>query len=151
MKTKDAIRSLGAAMGLPGLALDAENTCNLMIDDRQEVYLSGDPEGSVLRLNAVLGDLAELRVDPTKMLEVNYTAAESGGGALSVNRQTREVVYVRTLDLTGHDAQSVTKALESFIGYAAFWLENLGDLTAPDTAALRGPAVSAETETIIRV
>jgi hypothetical protein len=150
MKTKDAIAALGTAMGLPALALDTENTCSLMIDDRQEVYLSGDPDGNILRLHAVLGDMAALRADPELMLEVNYNATESGGGALSINRMTAEVVYVKTLDLAGLDAAGVTAALEHFIGYATFWLENIGTLTASD-AGDPAAGVGALDETIIRV
>lgn len=150
MKTAEAIKTLGTAMGLPALALDAENTCNLMIDGRQEVYLSGDPGGSVLRMHAVLGDATELRADPTRMLEVNYHADESGGGALSINRMTGEVVYVRSLDLTGHDAAGVTSALETFLRYAAFWMEHVGTLSHSVEDARLG-AQAGDPETIIRI
>jgi hypothetical protein len=150
MKTAEAIKTLGTAMGLPALAFDAENTCNLMIDDRQEIYLSGDPDGSVLRMHAVLGDATELRADPTRMLEVNYNADESGGGALSINRITGEVVYVKSLDLTGHDAAGVTSALETFLRYAAFWMEHVGTLSQP-VADPRLGGQAGDAETIIRI
>ena len=150
MKTRDAITALGTAMGLPGLALDGENTCTLMIDGKQEVCLSGDPDGHVLRLCAVLGDMAALRADPGRMLEVNYDPTESGGGTLSINRMNSEVVYVKTLDLAGLDAADVTAAMERFIGYATFWLENIGVLTAPDSGGL-GTGAGTLDETIIRI
>jgi hypothetical protein len=150
MTNADAIKALGAAMGLPMLALDAENTCNLMIDGKQEVYLSGDPMGTRLRLCAVLGDLAALRADPGLMLEINYDATESGGGALAINRMTSEVVYVKSLDIAGQDGAGVTAALESFIGYAAFWLENIDTLSKPVQAPLLSKAGDGQ-ETIIRI
>lgn len=150
MNNADAIKALGAAMGLPTLALDAENTCNLLIDGTQEVYLSGDPNGTQLRLCAILGDLAALRADPGLMLEINYTATESGGGALAINRTTSEVVYVKWLDIAGRDGAGVTAALESFIGYAAFWLENIDSLSKPVEAPLQGKAGDGQ-ETIIRI
>ena len=149
MNNAEAIAALAGAIGLPDLKLDAENTCTLVIDGTQEIYLSGAPDGTSLRLNAVLGDMSALGADPARMLEINYVAEESGGGALAINRMTAEAVYVKTLDVSALSAGAVAPAVESFVKYALFWAETLPELRAAEPADLG--AGSPETETIIRL
>ncbi len=150
MNNAEAIAALARATGLADLKLDAENTCNIMVDGTQEIYLVGDPDDSRLRLNAVLGNMAALGADPVKMLEINYVAEESGGGALGINRMTAEAVYIQTLDVSAMEPGALTAAVERFIKYALFWAETLPDLrpTADDRL---GSGAAASQETILRL
>lgn len=150
MNNADAIAALAGAIGLPDLKLDAENTCNIVVDGTQEIYLVGAPDDSRLRLNAVLGDMAALGADPVKMLEVNHVAEESGGGALAINRMTAEAVYIQTLDVSAMEPGTLTAAVERFVKYALFWAETLPELR-PAADDRLGTGTTSGEETILRL
>jgi hypothetical protein len=130
MNTEKAIATIAAAVGLPDIRLDVNNTCNLVIDDKFEVYFTGDPLGAQLRMQGVLGDYAEFEPDPKALLASNAVALETGSGALALDAITGEVLYVQTLDLSTMQDEALLSALTDFLKYTAFWEGQLPDMRA---------------------
>jgi len=133
MNNAEAITIIGAEIGLPDIRLDANETCNLVIDNTFEIYLTGDPRAEELRLTGVLGELAEFNPDPMALLASNADALETGRGALAIDRNTEEVVYVRTINTGMLDADTLMAELSDFIKYTAFWEGQLPDMQAAPT------------------
>lgn len=136
-----ALQSLSVSLGIP-LAFNSENTCELVLDDETVVTLEGEPEGTSLRINGLVGDLAEpdsaeaLRL----LLQANYNGQGTGGAALGIDPVGGDVVLGRVVDVSGFGPDDLETVLTEFANYLAFWRDNLNRLTAGEAA---GPAGSA--------
>lgn len=138
MKNAEAIALIGVEIGLPDIRLDVNDTCNLVIDERLEIYLTGDANAEELRLIGVLGDLADLNIDPIALLASNANAVETGRGALAIDRVTDEVLYVRTINTGSMDSTELMAELRDFIKYTVFWESLLPDMQVSTVATVTG-------------
>lgn len=138
MKNAEAIALIGVEIGLPDIRLDVNDTCNLVIDERLEIYLTGDANAEELRLIGVLGDLADFNIDPIALLASNANAVETGRGALAIDRVTDEVLYVRTINTGSMDSTELMAELRDFIKYTVFWESLLPDMQVSTVATVTG-------------
>lgn len=153
MTIDDVIRKLGEHVGLP-LALDANQTCRLVIDGTIEVDLDADPSGPQLVISGAIGTVpasgqeALFRV----LLEANLFGRGTGGAVLALDERFNEIVLSRTLMTDRIHFQDVIEAIEQFVHHSKIWRERLSTLAhSPPAQDLPADPAAGPEANILRV
>lgn len=128
MKNAQIIAEFGRKIGLPHLALDKDNACDIVIADTAEITFTGDPAGTELRLTALIADLPGREAVLPKLLEANAVAAQTGGAAFAVDAWTAEIVLVRQIEVDHLTVDGFAERVEAFAAMALVWIEHLPEL-----------------------
>jgi len=121
-----AVHALSASLGIP-LAFDDEGICEMVVDDDTTVTLEGDPDGTTMRVNGIVGDLPDAdSADALRLLlEANFNGQGTGAAALGIDHVTSEIVLGRSVDVSVLGPGGLEQALTEFVNYLSFWRKNL--------------------------
>ncbi|GLI91823.1 type III secretion system chaperone [Methylocystis echinoides] len=132
----EALESLGAQIGLAGLGFDKDGVCGLIVGDDTEIFFYGEPDGEILRLSGIIGDIDDERPAlAQRLLELNAGDGENGAAAFAVDPDTGEIMLVRVLTLSELSPESLLAAVEEFVVRVEYWTENLPHVAVKDEAA----------------
>ena len=83
------VSELGGLMGIPDLALDADDQCQLAIDGKIPVALEYDEDGERFILSSPVGSLPAERREPVleRLLDANLFWKDTGGAVLGLERK----------------------------------------------------------------
>lgn len=132
----EALADLAKSLGIQ-LDFDGDHVCELLIDDDIVVALTGDPEGTTLRLTGIVGDL-ENPDDPQALqflLQANFNGQGVGDASLGMDHVSQEVVLTQSVGVAALGESGLTGTLEKFVHYLTFWKQNLSKLAAGMPAA----------------
>lgn len=139
MNNRDAVAELGRYLGLPELALDRDDGCDIVVSDNAEITFSGRPDDTTMRLTALVADLAGLERLALQLLELNASPQHTRGAAFAVEHRTAEIVLVREIDLSAMTFEGFLAALEAFAALAIGWIAQLPQMApADETPGLAG-------------
>jgi len=121
-----AVERLARYLGII-LSFNRDGVCELIIDGNVSITLEGDPHGTSLRVNGVVGHLP----DPHEpgalrgLLQANFNGQGTGDASLGLDHVSDAVVLGRTVrtDELGHDG--LAPVLEAFANEFAHWREHL--------------------------
>ncbi|MBT9292936.1 type III secretion system chaperone [Prosthecodimorpha staleyi] len=146
------ITELGARMGLPNLALDADLTCALGFDRRSVVNIQYRPDRDALWFFADLGVPAAGEAAYEDLLRGNFFWRSTLGATLSLSGdQPPHVILALSVAWRGLDGARLAKQLESFVNTTEDWSEVIADPGEGRTAASESLASSTEPMTFIRI
>jgi len=130
-KAQLLIGDVGALLGLPDLAFDADGDCALTIDDTLQVDISFLDEEDALLLVSPLGSPADpLPADLAEaMLDANFFWRGTGGATLGLDRETRMAVLVETVPLAGQHPAALRDRLSDFVTVARDWTDRVAGRT----------------------
>ncbi len=119
------VAEMAAAMGIPELALDAEGTLSLDMDDRFLVTLGVDEAAGALTLFAPI--LGTQGPKPKAFLEAalvgNFMWQGTLGATLAIDEETGTLVLQRRLPLDGLKLPDLEQAVEQFVNAAEAWTD----------------------------
>lgn len=117
------VAEMAAAMGIPELALDADGTLTLDMDDRFLVTIGVDEPANALTLMAPL--LGTEGPKPKALLEEalvgNFMWQGTLGATLAIDEETGTMVLHRRLPLDGLKLQELEQAIEQFVDATEAW------------------------------
>ncbi len=137
--TKDQIQSalgaFGELAGLPGLALDDENSCSLQVDDRYTLEILWQPPRLHLMttLAAIPGPEA-LANTYAVLMEAHLLGIASGGAYFGANQALGEILLVRTLESDSITGDSLRLTLDEYLPAVKFWTLKLARGLRPEDA-----------------
>lgn len=113
---EDLISEIGARAGLP-LQLDEFGSCAIQYDDISEVALTSCDSGKTILLHCPLAFLCDQR--PLEhlqhCLEISIYGAETDGGAVGLDPESRSIIFWRRMGLDGLDSHTLEHAIVTFI------------------------------------
>lgn len=122
------VAELGAAVGLPGLALDRDGRCALAFDGTLTVDLRHRAEEDDILVFADLGAPAAGTDTYRELLRGNHFWSGTLGGTLCLTGDAEpRVVLVRPIDWRGLDGARLAGMLDTFVNTARFWREVTAD------------------------
>jgi hypothetical protein len=108
------------------LAIDADNSCDLVFDDLP-VSIQYLAAGSQLLLYCVVGTVPEsqaARLDLfSRLLDANFLFRKTGGGALAADAGSGLVSFQRLESARGLDSVAFLDIFEGYLQLAAHWRE----------------------------
>jgi len=121
-----ALQALAATLNIP-LSFNAHGVCDVVMNGDALITLEGEPQGTTLRINAVVGALPEsdspqaLRL----LLQANFNGQGTGANSLAIDHVSGEVVLGRTVDVTTLGPDGLVKPVREFARYLLYWRRNL--------------------------
>jgi hypothetical protein len=124
----ELIRALGAAVGIPDLALDAAGACALRID-AIPMRIEHEPEADRLLLVATLGapPAGEKEALYARLLEANLAWKDTAGATIALDPRGARILLLRPVPL-GLPPAAFPDLVERFVDVAEAWSGVLGDL-----------------------
>ena len=122
----DAIQALAAGVNTP-LAFDDEGVCDLVLDGDAIVTLEGDPQGTTLQINGVVGTLPDPQ-EPQALqllLQANFNGQGTGACSLGLDHVSGEVVLGLRVDVTTLGEAGLAPVVGEFANYLIYWRDNL--------------------------
>lgn len=122
------IQEMGAAIGIPEMALDAEGFCSLSFDDRIDLGLQYNPNNDSLILFSDIGDIPVDRMTDVyrHMLRANRFWQGTGGATLSVDEDNAAAIAQQE-PCEGLTAVKLQGLIERFVDAAEEWAEFIGE------------------------
>lgn len=144
----EVLAEFGQQIGLDGLQLDHNGYAAVAFDD-VVVNLEYDGDRERLILCAYLGQPEGDRLKAYELLlDANFCWQGTGGGTLSLERDTGGVVLFDALATRMLEAEELETKLEAFVNTAEAWTAQLGRI-APAAAEEDG-GLPSRTQPIIR-
>lgn len=130
MDFANLILELGARFGLPEpLQPDQNGVCEVTIDDRISVCFEVLPEMGLLFVYWATGplrdDLASRDELYPQLLNDNGYVVQPPHGKFSVNVETREVVLMQRIPLSGANTNDVFSLVMAFVRHAEQWFDRI--------------------------
>ncbi len=117
---------LGARMGMTDLGLDDTGCCTLCFDDEHEVTFTEDSGDSSILMFGEVGEADNLdRLACRELLEASLLGAETGGGALSVDRDSNKVILWKRFEGEMPNVSAFENAVNGFLPQVIAWKERL--------------------------
>jgi len=140
------LEHLARAMGVEGLAFNADGCACLMFDGRIALNLESDPVAGRLHLYVELGSLPSRGREAVyrAMLEGNLFGAQTGEATLAVDAAKDAVVLCRTLWAEEVSATAFNEIVQAMVGCANVWQQALAEGTLGGNAQAPGSVVAAE-------
>jgi len=133
------LQRIGATIGIPDLALDDDNFCQLRIGDTRDLSIECDERNEQVILTIRCGPLGEHNRAAVlqEITDANFHWVGGGGGTLSTN--SREgMVYLQFRESTAQmDQARLEGLLEILIRNAEYWESRLA-------AASKAPAIPSD-------
>ena len=108
-----------------------------------EIQLEGPVDGERLNINGMVGALRSVESSfLLALLEANHNGVATGGGAISIDPRTTEIVLTWTLLTTQESVDSFAKKMEDFARYLTFWIDYLPKISTGSNNA--DPAFNSE-------
>lgn len=138
-EVNELLGRLSHSLRLNRLALDEEDHCILLFDDKVILNLELDGERSQLVVYAYLG-MAPIEHKERIyewLLQANYFWNETQGSTLALDRQTQTLVILRAFDLPLRHPENFEDELGIFVESAEHWIRKLEDYLAQAEEAAR--------------
>lgn len=132
---RELVKEFGASAGVPGLELDSDGLCRIIIDGSTTIDLELDPKDEVLLLSGpVLPDVGETDAEVfATALVLNMNIGTNKGSFLAFDDAGDALILVRRLDNAGMRSGDFEKTLNEFVAYAGYCRDTLtGDFTVDD-------------------
>jgi hypothetical protein len=125
------LKRIGKSLGIPDLALDENNHCILLFDEKIVLNIDLDEEGKKLVTYAYIGEVPlecrELVLE--KALEGNFFWNETDGGTLGIDRQSQSLVLAKAFGLPLKDSKVFEESLASFVEVVEKWITRIETLS----------------------
>ncbi|MDR1665765.1 MAG: type III secretion system chaperone [Puniceicoccales bacterium] len=125
------LKRIGKGLGIPDLALDENNHCILLFDEKIVLNIDLDEEGKKLVTYAYIGEVPlecrELVLE--KALEGNFFWNETDGGTLGIDRQSQSLVLAKAFGLPLKDPKNFEENLASFVEVVEKWITRIETLS----------------------
>ncbi|HVJ69047.1 MAG TPA: type III secretion system chaperone [Caulifigura sp.] len=134
MNNANAVQQLSQSLGLSLELADGE-ACELIVGDDLSILISGDPNGTQLRLMGVVASFpdGDRSLIATTLLKANYNGQGTGPAALALDPLTEDVVLTRAIDAA---ASNITSSIEEFANYLDFWRTRLESIVGAGDGAV---------------
>jgi hypothetical protein len=126
---REIIKEFGTAAGIPGLELDADGLCRIVIDGSTTIdFELGDDEGTLLITGHVLPSVEEAgpEVYASAML-LNMDVAQNKGSFLAYDGAEDEFILMRRLDNTAMRYGDFETVLNEFVAHVDRCRETLSE------------------------
>lgn len=141
MDIQNFLHELGGQIGLGTVGLNENRAARLVFDERVVVDFEASEDLKTTQIYSVLGRVPAEGKGAlfSELLEANLFGYATGGGALSIDPATSDIVLYRTLETERYQYQDLVNILEQFVGAAEMWSSHI--------AKGAGGAETAERET----
>ena len=135
------VSELGGLMGIPDLALDADDQCQLAIDGKIPVALEYDEDGERFILSSPVGSLPSERREPVleRLLDANLFWKDTGGAVLGLERKHGTVVLALSCAASNLQAVELQNVMGGFVSVAEYWLGELSGAATDGEADEESP------------
>lgn len=129
----------GASVGIPSLALDEDNRCNLVFDDIAVSFELSKAEESFY-LYSYLGDApGENREKVYAMLlDANYIFRHTRGATLGMEDASKKIILIREYRLERMRLADFESLVEEFVNLAEYWKQKIITLASAFDEAVSG-------------
>ncbi|MDR3143682.1 MAG: type III secretion system chaperone [Puniceicoccales bacterium] len=138
-EVNELLGRLSHSLHLKRLALDEEDHCILLFDDKVILNMELDGERSQLIVYAYLGMVPIEHKERIYewLLQANYFWHETQGSTLALDRQTQTLVILRAFTLPLRHPENFEDELGVFVESAEHWIQQLEDCLARAEEAAR--------------
>ncbi len=127
----DMLAKLGKSLQLKDLALDVNNHCILLFDDRTVLNMDLDEEGEKLVVFAYVGevplDAREMAFE--KILEANFFWSGTNGGTLGLDKKSQSLVLAKAFELPLKHPEGFEENLATFVDTVEKWIDIIEKIT----------------------
>jgi hypothetical protein len=127
----DMLAKLGKSLQLKDLALDVNNHCILLFDDRTVLNMDLDEEGEKLVVFAYVGevplDAREMAFE--KILEANFFWSGTNGGTLGLDKKSQSLVLAKAFELPLKHPEGFEESLAAFVDTVEKWIDIIEKIT----------------------
>ncbi len=117
---------LGGKMRIDGVALDGSGACTLLFDDAYEVTFQQNAEDRAILFSSDVGAFDQHdSAGAMRLLSASLLGAETGGGALAVDREHDRVILWKRFADDFPDLPAFEEALNAFLPQVIAWKERL--------------------------
>lgn len=130
----DALDAFGRALNL-NLSFNSDGVCDLILDDGTVITLEGDPAGTSLRVNGVVGHLPEPPSAPVLrlLLQANFNGQGTSVSSLGLDHVSGDVVLGRSVDVSTLGSEGLVPVLTEFANHLVHWCDRLPTLVGGES------------------
>lgn len=121
-----ALQALASTLKI-ALTFNDDDVCDLVLNGDSLVTLEGNPQGTTLRINGVVGNLPDPQAPQALrlLLQANFNGQGTGPCSLGLDHVSGEVVLGRGVDVTTLGEAGLEPAVGEFANYLIYWRDNL--------------------------
>jgi hypothetical protein len=121
-----ALQSLASALKI-ALTFNEDDVCDLVLNGDALVTLEGDPQGTTLRINGVVGTLPDPQAPQALqlLLQANFNGQGTGPCSLGLDHVSGEVVLGLRVDVTTLGETGLQPVVGELANYLIYWRDNL--------------------------
>ncbi len=129
------LSALGAHIGLPGLELNADHVCRLVLDDTVIIDIEHQPGTDNVQAFSVVGPHpGDNVVLLQKLLAANLFGQGTGGAILALDEERGEVLLSHPFDLSTTTTERFISTLEGYVGYVQAWMTEITEILDQEPA-----------------
>lgn len=139
------LQRIGQTVGIPDLALDGDDYCQVRIDGTLDISIEFIEDGELAIFTARCGALGENNRESTlqQIAEANFYWVGGGGGTLSANSRDG-MVYLQMREATTQmDQTRLENLLQALVMNAERWGARLAAASAAPAAKAQAPSAAA--------
>jgi hypothetical protein len=125
------LKTIGKNLNIPDLALDDNNHCILLFDEKIVLNIDLDEEGEKLVIYAYVGEVPlecrELMLE--RALEGNFFWNETDGATLGIDRQSQSLVLTKAFEMPLRKPKEFEDELASFVEVVEKWIDCIEHLS----------------------
>lgn len=137
MDSDTLLADLARTLGLPTLQFNAQRVCRLMVDNRCEIDMECNPDGTVLTIYTSLGRALSSAICRELLTEAGKVGQETCGATFGLDADRDEILLAGTLPVANLTGAELATILESYVDVAARWTPRLSDVSG-DQAVVAG-------------
>jgi hypothetical protein len=125
------LKTIGKNLNIPDLALDDNNHCILLFDEKIVLNIDLDEEGEKLVIYAYVGELPlecrELMLE--RALEGNFFWNETDGATLGIDKQSQSLALAKAFEMPLRKPKEFEDELANFVEVVEKWIDCIEHLS----------------------
>jgi hypothetical protein len=123
----ELLKTIGKSLDLPGLALDENDHCVLLFDDKVVLNIELDTEKELLIIYSYIGEVPfeGREIIFETLLESNLFWKGTQGATIGIDKQTQTVVLAFPMELPLKRKESFEERLALFVEVTESWISRL--------------------------
>ena len=140
MQLNDLLKEFGQQSGLGNLALDENNACRLIFDDKLNVDVEMLPDGERFFIHAFV--CAAPDKDDGKLLSellaANLFGHATGGAVFALDKNQGDILLFKAFETEQTDYQAFSSGLEAFLNSLEYWIDKIASGELGDAEPTEG-------------
>ena len=144
MDVDNIVKELGNQLGLDNLALDENNVCRIVFDEKFNVDIEAMPDKKSFFIHAVLCRVPAEHKEVlfAELLEANLFGKGTGGASFGYDANLGEVLLFRRFETEKTDYPEFEAAVEEFLNYMESWSKRIESGEAGEGPSSREPGMA---------